>query len=170
MASHFLDEGIRIPSLTPSVLPGELLSHCLQAWLHQQKINSQALVASAGHGSLKHSHHLPKLTATHRDSGNGCTGSQGCKMSAAQDFWTPTLPGHTKDRGSSVLCSQVKGEDSLPAPHGSTSVLSGLGRPQQRGQGKGAQSQEIVGGKEKIKGLIHVALVKGQGAWAQGNG
>ena len=37
-------------------------------------------------------------------------------------------------------------------------------------EGKGAQSQEIVGGKEKIKGLIHVALVKGQGAWAQGNG
>ena len=41
-------------------------------------------VASTGHGSLKHPHHLPKLTTTHRDSGNGCIGSQGCKMSAAQ--------------------------------------------------------------------------------------
>ena len=49
-------------------------------------------------------------------------------------------------------------------------VLSGLDRPQQRGQGKRAQSQEVVGGKERIKGLIHVAWVKGQGTWAQGNG
>lgn len=47
-------------------------------------------------------------------------------------------------------------------------VLSGLGRPQQRGQGKGAKSQEVVGGKERIESLIHVAWVKGQGAWAQG--
>ena len=49
-------------------------------------------------------------------------------------------------------------------------VLSGLGRPQQRRQGKRAQSQEVVGGKERIKGLIHFAWVKGQGAWVQGNG